>query len=72
LNEDDFIIIKIKIRLTWQLPIMVSVILPELKYHLHIQSLAQFVIFYDISTGVILGFWKPHELDYCVCAKLID
>jgi hypothetical protein len=35
-DGDDFIIIKIKIYLTWQPPIMVSVLLPELAVHLHI------------------------------------
>ena len=31
---------------------MISVHLPELEYHLHIQSLGKFVIFYDI-TGLL-------------------
>ena len=36
LDEDDLTILEIKIYLTCQPPIMISVFLPELKYHLHI------------------------------------
>jgi hypothetical protein len=49
-GADDFTIIKFWISLTLRPVLMISVILPELGLHLHISSLAKFVIFYDITS----------------------
>jgi hypothetical protein len=38
-DGDDFTIIKVKIYLTWEPSIMISVLLPELEFHLQIWNL---------------------------------
>ncbi len=55
-DENGFTMIEINISLTWQLPNVISVIIPELWLHLRICSLGKFVIFYDIKGFQRRGF----------------
>ena len=56
LDENGFTMIKMNISLTWQLTNVISVIISELGFHLHIWILSLFVIFYDIAGFERRGF----------------
>ena len=70
MDGDDFTIIKIKIYLTWQLPIMISAIMEKAKYSPSPKNIANRVFFHTrfhlIGFGFQMlflqqSFWKPWD-----------